>query len=692
VLFRINSTLFLVVLLTALPAGTAFAQIDFTEHDVGQLAEATSVYAVDLDTDGDIDILGSAYEGQQIAWWSNDGEQDFTFDVIAVGFNGAIAVHTADFNGDGNLDIVAGATNASSIRWWEGDGEGNFNEHVITNNFRTVRAVYPVDLDSDGDIDVIGASYSGNIINWWSNDGNGNFNERSVGANYARANSVFTSDVDGDGDVDVISGSGWGEQVAVWWENNGNEQFQRNNLNGGAASVVFAEDIDSDGDIDIFGGAQYSDAMYWWENNGEEDPAFQVHLISDNVNDPAGLFVADLDDDGDNDLLGAIWAEGTFKYWENEGNEQFREFLISDDLNGACSIRAIDLDQDGDLDIVGAARGNSDRIIWWESPLAEDEPDPPASVDLISPVNDSILVELTVQLIWTRVNSQDEEIEITYQAQWSTSEDFADFMEQDVNSDTLCFVEGLTDDSEYWWRVQATNPESGLTSMSNQIWHFLTAMPEPPGEFNLLTPENGAVISVEESSDVQISWEPSVDPDPNDTLIYNLYIQIEGIREPLIWRYLNRTESEISVNFPGNLNRAGIEFWEDNLPVTWHVEAISGVDTVFCLSPFAFQIEAHSKVGDGQPVSVPSKFRILSVYPNPFNSSTDVQYELPFATQVSMSIFDLTGSKVLTLLDHWKKAGVHDISLSASTLPVGLYILRIQSEDVSKIRKIAVVK
>ena len=691
-LSKIYTILFPVIFLISLPVGATFAQINFTEHTVGQLGEASSVYAVDLDTDGDVDILGSGYEVRQIACWLNDGDQEFSFDVIAAGFNGAVSVHAADINADGNLDVIAGATNDGSIRWWAGDGEGNFNENVITNNFRTVRAIYPVDLDSDGDVDVLGASYSNHVINWWENDGNGNFSEQSVGANYARANSVYAVDIDSDGDIDVISGSGWGEEVAVWWENNGNEQFQRNNLNGGAASVVYAEDIDSDGDMDILGGAQYSDAFYWWENNGEGDPEFQVHMISDQVNDPAGLSVADLDADGDNDLLCAVWAEGTFKWWENDGDEQFREILISDSLNGACSIQALDIDADGDLDVVGAARGASDRILWWESDLAEDEPVPPDTCDLVSPANDSVLADLSMQLNWTRVNGPDEEVIITYQPQWSATEDFAGFEMQDTENDTFFVFENLEDDSDYWWRVQATDPNTELTSISNQTWHFITSMPEPPSPFNLLTPENEVIISVDDSRNTSMSWELSVDPDPGDTTQYDTYILITGLDEPISLQFLNLIETSISIDYPEILLRSDIEYWEESLLVNWYVETISGADTIDCNSEFSFRIEANSGVPSGPSGSVIKDFEILSTYPNPFNSSTSIRYSLPVSSEVSISLFDLNGCRVTNLLNGWKSTGMHVAAIEAATLPAGLYIVRLEANEMLLLQKVAVIK
>ncbi|NQT34157.1 choice-of-anchor D domain-containing protein, partial [bacterium] len=80
---------------------------------------AWSVYATDIDGDGDMDVLGAAYGDADITWWENDGEQDFTEHTIAGDFDGAYSVYAADIDGDGDMDVLGAAYGADDIIWWE---------------------------------------------------------------------------------------------------------------------------------------------------------------------------------------------------------------------------------------------------------------------------------------------------------------------------------------------------------------------------------------------------------------------------------------------------------------------------------------------------------------------------------------------------------------------------------------------
>ena len=99
-------------------------QPSFSEHLVkGNYNGAADVFAVDLDGDGDMDILGAASLADDITWWANDGSENFTKVNIDSSFDGARAVHAADVDGDGDLDVLGAGDGAKDkIAWWENDG------------------------------------------------------------------------------------------------------------------------------------------------------------------------------------------------------------------------------------------------------------------------------------------------------------------------------------------------------------------------------------------------------------------------------------------------------------------------------------------------------------------------------------------------------------------------------------------
>ncbi len=76
-------------------------------------------------------------------------------------------------------------------------------------------------------------------------------------------------------------------------------------------------------------------------------------------------------------------------------------------------------------------------------------------------------------------------------------------------------------------------------------------------------------------------------------------------------------------------------------------------------------------------VGVPSKFDLPQNYPNPFNPSTKINYDIPFDGKVSITVFDMSGKEVSTLVNDVKTAGYYTINFNASNLSSGIYFYRI---------------
>ena len=78
-----------------------FGQVTFTQHVISTSANyAVSVYAVDVDGDGDMDVLSASRSDDKIAWYENDGSESFTEHVISTSADNAYSVNAADVDGD----------------------------------------------------------------------------------------------------------------------------------------------------------------------------------------------------------------------------------------------------------------------------------------------------------------------------------------------------------------------------------------------------------------------------------------------------------------------------------------------------------------------------------------------------------------------------------------------------------------
>ena len=78
-----------------------------------------SVYAIDVDGDGDIDVLSASAYDDKIAWYENDGSQSFTERVISTNADAAISVYAIDVDGDGDIDVLSASYNDDKIAWYE---------------------------------------------------------------------------------------------------------------------------------------------------------------------------------------------------------------------------------------------------------------------------------------------------------------------------------------------------------------------------------------------------------------------------------------------------------------------------------------------------------------------------------------------------------------------------------------------
>ncbi len=296
------------------------------------LHAAVDVYTADLDGDGDKDVLVAAkgynQNDSKIVWYENiDGLGNFgSQQNISLLANGAISVYAIDLDGDGDMDVLSASFSDNKIAWYENtDGLGNFgSQQIISNIALSARDVYAADLDGDGDMDVIAAAPGTAEVIWFENtDGLGNFGAEQVITNNALGVlSVYAIDIDGDDDMDVLAASTSGNKVA-WYENLdglgnfGTEQIITTGLE--RERVVYAADLDNDGDIDVLSAYQedLSGEIVWYENLDGQGTFGSHQVITTEAAAPRDVYVTDIDNDGDLDVLSASTVDYKIAWYEN---------------------------------------------------------------------------------------------------------------------------------------------------------------------------------------------------------------------------------------------------------------------------------------------------------------------------------------------------------------------------------------
>jgi hypothetical protein len=89
---------------------------------------------------------------------------------------------------------------------------------------------------------------------------------------------------------------------------------------------------------------------------------------------------------------------------------------------------------------------------------------------------------------------------------------------------------------------------------------------------------------------------------------------------------------------------------------------------------------------------LPTEFVLAQNYPNPFNPRTTITYGLPVMSQVRLTVYNLLGQTVATLVDENKPAGVHTVQFDATSLSSGVYLYRLEAGTFAATKKLIVLK
>jgi len=90
--------------------------------------------------------------------------------------------------------------------------------------------------------------------------------------------------------------------------------------------------------------------------------------------------------------------------------------------------------------------------------------------------------------------------------------------------------------------------------------------------------------------------------------------------------------------------------------------------------------------------TVPDNFALNQNYPNPFNPSTNINFSVPKSGFVRLTVYDITGREVITLVNEQLSSGTYKVDWNASNQPSGVYIYRLVAGDYSDVKKMILLK
>jgi hypothetical protein len=296
---------------------------------------------LDVDGDGWIDKVASGF------WYRNPGfpegglapgAADPAFTACRYsGMEYAHDIYAEDMDGDGKKDILT--IQYDGIRWYKippvDSACGPWEEVMVnghTSDPQQHGGIAAGDIDGDGDLDV------SRMDRWFENaDGRGRSWSEHTGipfgdvrdAGYGQAGRARIVDMDGDGHMDIVETECDAPSGRVAWFGNPDGDGLRwvlhlvkDSTDGQDFHSLILSDFDGDGDSDIFsagsGASSGIPKAYVWENLDGKGGTWREHVIfgeEQSIHDAAG---ADLDRDGDMDILAKNWDGGAQYYLENQ--------------------------------------------------------------------------------------------------------------------------------------------------------------------------------------------------------------------------------------------------------------------------------------------------------------------------------------------------------------------------------------
>ncbi len=89
---------------------------------------------------------------------------------------------------------------------------------------------------------------------------------------------------------------------------------------------------------------------------------------------------------------------------------------------------------------------------------------------------------------------------------------------------------------------------------------------------------------------------------------------------------------------------------------------------------------------------IPKRYELSQNYPNPFNPSTTIKYQIPNSGKVTLTLYNVLGREIKTILNSYQNAGQYEIKFDASGLPSGVYFYKLTSGSFSDLKKLILVK
>ena len=438
-------------------------------------------------------------------------------------------------------------------------------------------------------------------------------------------------------------------------------------------------DIDNDGDQDCFIGAG-DGTMNYYRNTGSSSSAIFVEQTggdnpfnSVDVGSKSQPAFVDIDGDGDYDcFIGEYHA--TINYYKNNGNSSAPDFDLvtgSDNpLNGATTVydadaTFVDIDGDGDQDcFIGDYYGN---ILYYKNTGNSSSATFTAQTGGNNPFNGVSVFNYSRLRFFDVDGDGDQDCFI------GVNDGTIDYFRNTGNSSSATFVEQTGDD----------NPFDGVDVGGRASPAFVNidgdaSLPVELTSFHVLSIRSQAVT---------LQW---VTESEINNLGFILDRRVPGTEWTEIATYITHPE----LQGQGSVTHQTIYSYTDNTVLSAETYDYRLADVDYDGNKV---YHSMTVMGVSPNDVVPETFTLYPAYPNPFNPTTNIRYDLPENALVNITIYDIMGRSIRSLVNSKQTAGYRSIQWNAtndagSPVSAGLYLYTIQAGEFRQTRKMVLLK
>ncbi len=331
------------------------------------------------------------------------------------------------------------------------------------------------------------------------------------------------------------------------------------------------------------------------------------------------------------------------------------KFLLGEDTANTSSVADF---PDTSGDNYGGI-GLSPWITWTNPALSNDTT---YFATLSSPSNGQTGTDTTLTFKWNRASGAED-----YYFQLSIDPTFASVAKSDSTTDTVKTITNLPQGKVYYWRVQVKT-DAGSSPWSS-VWQFTTAIPLPV-KTELVAVTQDSLQSG--SPRFKFNWK-----------------EAEYAGQYLLQTFADSTFGSVWERISTSDTFATLFAFPYGQVYYWRVQSsnVSGSGPWSDVSSFFTTPTAVKEEG-----GMPKEFSLSQNYPNPFNPTTKIEFALPQRALTRVTIYDVLGREIQTLINREMEAGYYEINFDATSFPSGAYFYRIQAGSFIQTKKMILLK